>query len=250
MSALDGARILVTGGGTGIGAAITEALLDGGARVVVAQRTPDDLDAALDASGLRGRVDAIAADLAAAGEPERLVARAAHLLGGLDGLVNNAAITGPPAHRALLDIDDDYVDRMLAVNLGAAIRCSAAAAKHMIESGGGVIVSTASVLAHAAAPAASVYAATKAGLLGFTRGAALELAPYGIRVLTVSPGDIDTPSSVAPSASPGQRAVRVPAAGRRGRPEEIGAVVRFLMSPDGGYLTGTDVLVDGGFLLS
>lgn len=251
MNALDGRRILVTGGSTGIGAAITSALLDGGARVVVAQRTADELEHSLDAAGLRGRVEGIAGDLAIPGEPARLVARAVALLGGIDGLVNNAGITGPPAHRTLLDVDDEYLDRMLAVNLGAAIRCSAAAAKAMIAAGdGGVIVSTASVLAHTAAPAAAVYAATKAGLIGFTRGAALELGPYGIRVLTVSPGDIDTPSSVAPPAEPGQRAVRAPAAGRRGRPEEIGAVVRFLMSPDAGYLTGTDVLVDGGFLLA
>lgn len=250
MSALDGRRILVTGGATGIGAAISVALLDGGARIVVAQRTEQELREALAASGLRDRVEGVAVDLAAAGAAERLVDRAAATLGGLDGLVNNAAITGPPAHRALLDIDDTYLDGMLSVNLGAAIRSSVAAAPHMIAAGGGVIVSTASVLAHTAAPAASVYTATKAGLLGFTRSAALELAPHGIRVLTVSPGDIDTPSSIAPPAPPDQRAVRSPAAGRRGRPEEIGAVVRFLMSADAGYLTGTDVLVDGGFLLS
>lgn len=250
MSVLDERRVLVTGGATGIGAAISTALLDAGARVVVAQRTRDELDDALTASGLRGRVEGMVSDLAVAGAAERLIDHAASFLGGLDGLVNNAAITGPPAHRALLDIDDAYLDGMLAVNLGAAIRCSAAAARHMIAAGGGVIISTASVLAHTAAPAAAVYSATKAGLLGFTRSAALELAPHGIRVLTVSPGDIDTPSSVAPPASADQRAVRVSASGRRGRPEEIGAVVRFLMSSDAGYLTGTDVLVDGGFLLS
>ncbi|MEU4014576.1 SDR family oxidoreductase [Microbacterium sp. NPDC028030] len=250
MTALAGRRVLVTGGATGIGAAISAALLEAGARVVVAQRTRAELDDALTASGLGDRVDGVVSDLSEAGAAERLVDHAADILGGLDGLVNNAAITGPPAHRALLDVDDVYVDGMLAVNLGAAIRCSAAAARHMIAAGGGVIVSTASVLAHTAAPAAAVYSATKAGLLGFTRSAALELAPYGIRVLTVSPGDIDTPSSVAPPSPPDQRAVRTPAAGRRGRPEEIGAVVRFLLSVDAGYLTGIDILVDGGFLLS
>lgn len=250
MRPLDGRRVLVTGGATGIGAAISSALLDAGAAVVVAHRSAEELDDALDAAGLRGRAGGVAADLAVEGAAETLVARAAERLGGLDGLVNNAAITGPPAHRALLDIDDDYVAAMLAVNLGSVIRCTAAAARIMARGSGGVIVNTASVLAHVPAPAASVYSATKAGLLGFTRGAALELAPHGIRVLSVSPGDIDTASSVPPSAEDGQRAVRTAAAGRRGRPEEIGAVVRFLMSPEAAYMTGTDVAVDGGFLLT
>lgn len=247
---LRGRRILVTGGATGIGAAISDAVLDAGARVMIVQRTASELDGALRASRLAGRVEAIAADLGRPGECERVVAETVRRLGGLDGLVNNAAITGPSAQQGVLEIDDAYLDRMVDVNLKSVVRCTVAAARHMTEHGGGVIVSTASVLAHAPAPASAVYSATKAAVIAFTRGVALELGPRGIRALTVSPGDIATASSIAPPAEAGQRAVREAALGRRGTTTEIGAVVRFLLSPDAAYLTGTDVLVDGGFLLT
>ncbi|MFB2596633.1 SDR family NAD(P)-dependent oxidoreductase [Herbiconiux sp. P17] len=246
---LRGRRILVTGGATGIGAAISAALCDAGARVAVVQRTAAELDDALDASGLRERVTGLAADLSIAAECSRVVADAVAALGGLDGLVNNAAITGPPAQRTLLDIDDDYLDRVIDLNLKATVRCTIAASRHFVDNGGGVVVSVASVLAYAPAPSAALYSATKAGLLGFTRGAALELGPRGVRVLCVSPGDIATTSSVAPPAPDGGRAVRSPALGRRGDPGEIASVVAFLLSAEASYVTGSDVVIDGGFLL-
>lgn len=247
---LSGRRVLVTGGATGIGAAVSSALLDAGATVAVVQRTEDELTTALESSGLAGRVAGIAADLGRPGEPERAVRAGIEVLGGLDGLVANAAVTGPPAHRHVLDLDPDYLERMLAVNLRAPIAATAEAARHFAGHGGGAVVLVASVLAHAPAPAASVYSATKAGLIGFARGAALELGPLGVRVATVSPGDIATPSSVAPDAPDGGRAVREAAVGRRGEPREIGDAVRFLLGPGGSYVTGTDLVVDGGFLLT
>ncbi|WP_308800038.1 SDR family NAD(P)-dependent oxidoreductase [Agromyces silvae] len=247
---LAGRRVLITGGATGIGAAASHALLDAGAAIAVVQRTQSELASALESTGLAGRVAGLSADLGVPGEPERAVRWATRTLGGLDGFVANAAVTGPPAHRTLLDIDHEYVDRMLAVNLRAPITATAEAARHFAAHGGGTVVLVSSVLAHAPAPAASVYSATKAGLIAFARGAALELGALGVRVVTVSPGDIATPSSVAPDAPDGRRAVREPAVGRRGEPAEIGSAVRFLLGPGGSYVTGTDLLVDGGFLLS
>lgn len=246
---LTGRRVLVTGGATGLGAAISRALADAGATVAVAQRDERELSAALAESGLEGRVTGLVADLSVPGAAGRLVDEAIAALGGLDGLVNNAAVTGPPAHRAVLDIDPQYLDLMLSVNLASVIEASVAAGRHMAAGGGGTIVSIASVLATLPAPGASLYSATKAGLQGFTRGIALELGDRGVRAVTVSPGDIATPSSVAPPASGNQRAVREPVLGRRGEPREIGDVVAFLLGDGASYLTGTDVVVDGGFLL-
>lgn len=242
-------KVLVTGGATGLGAAITHALLDGGATVAVAQRDERELARALAGSGLEGRVVGLVADLSVAGAASGLVDDAIAALGGLDGLVNNAAVTGPPAHRAVLEIDAAYLERMIAVNLASVIEASVAAGRYMAGHGGGTIVSIASVLATLPAPGASLYSATKAGLQGFTRGLAYELGPSGVRAVTVSPGDIATASSVAPPATGSQRAVREPALGRRGEPGEIGAVVAFLLGDGASYLTGTDVVVDGGFLL-
>lgn len=248
-----GRRCLVTGGATGIGAAISRELVDGGARVVVVQRSEAELAAALEESGLAGAVRGIAADLGTAPGCAKAVDGAVELLGGLDVLVNNAAVTGPPAHRAVLDIDDEYVDAMVDVNLKGVARCSVRAARHLGP--GGVIVSIASVLAHGPAPSGALYTATKAGVVALTTGLALELGAMGIRAVSVSPGDIATPSSVAPPtpssmAGSAARPVREPPLGRRGTPAEVARVVRFLASADASYVTGTDVLVDGGFLLS
>lgn len=246
---LTGRAVLVTGGATGIGAAISRYLCDAGARVAVVQSSPQSLAAGLESSGLGGRVVGFAADLAQADQCRSVVRDAHEALGGLTDLVNNAAVTGPPVHRGVLDYDDDYVDHVVDVNLKGVVRCTTHALRHMVDAGGGTVVSIASVLAHLPAPGGALYSATKAALLGLTRGIALELGDHGIRAVTVSPGDIATSSSVAPPVPEGRRPARIPALGRRGEPADIGAIVAFLLSDEARYITGTDVLVDGGFLL-
>src|SRR5690554_6128248 len=134
-SDLVGHKILVTGGATGIGAAISRSLCDAGAEVVVVQRTHETLSAGLESSGLAGRVIGLAADLTRAGECETVVREAHAALGGLSGLVNNAAVTGPPSHRNVLDFDDEYIDHLVDVNFKAVARCTAHALRYMVDAG-------------------------------------------------------------------------------------------------------------------
>lgn len=237
-------RVLVTGGATGIGAAISRRFLDEGAAVAVLQR--NDLDGRLAAAGLAGRVLGLSDDLALPEAPARVVEQAIAGLGGLDVLVNNAALTGPGISRAALDADAEYVTRMLEVNTRAAILTSVAASRQFIAQGtGGAIINISSVLAHVSQPGAAVYSASKAALAAFATALAAEVGPHGIRVMTVSPGDIRT---VDGPADDDLRASRSAPLGRTGSADEIADVVTFLASRRASYVTGTDVIVDGGWL--
>ena len=245
---------LVTGGGTGIGAAIAGLLADRGAAVVIAQ--PDNesatqLAAQLDAPGrdVRG----VGANIALPEDCGSLVERCVAMHDRLDILVNNAAVTGAPARGPLLDFPDAQLDAIVDVNLKGAFRCSRHAARHM-TSRGGVIVNIASVGAFAAEDQASAYVATKAGVVGLTRGMAFELAPFGIRVVGVAPGDIDLQSGGSrPDDSrylegAGDWWERRAPLGRRGSPLDIARAVAFLSSEEASYVTGETLLVDGGWL--
>ena len=147
---------------------------------------------------------AAAADLIDAAAADALVAACIATFGRIDVLVNNAAVTGPPAVVALEQCDDEQFDRIIAVNLGAPFRCCRAAVPHMRAGGSGVIVNIGSVAAFAAQPDTPAYAASKAGLLGLTRALAFDLAADGIRAVFVAPGDIalgDSDRGQAPTSS-------------------------------------------------
>jgi len=243
-------RIIVTGGATNIGRAISEAFLAQGARVAVGQ--PDPAVAGPLIARYGERVVALPLD---AGDPAQCAAfvdAAAAALGGVDVLVNNAAITGPGAGRLLDEVDPAYFSRVVGVNVGGVLFCSQAAVPHLRRAGGGVIIHLSSINAIRPQRGAMVYAATKAAVASLAQSMAKELAPDRIRVVAVAPGDIATDQSAQLTREMAARGIVSDVAGftplGQGAPEDIGAVVAFLCSPAARYVTGTTWLVDGGLL--
>lgn len=252
--AFEGKIALVTGGGTGIGAAITARLADDGAAVLICQRTQEEAEGAMAQLARPGRaLHAFGGDLATPGACRQAVEHCVSVFGGVDILVNNAAVTGAPALGPFLEFTDEHLNRIIDLNLKGPFRLGREAAKRMLDRGGGVIVNITSVAAVAGQEFAAAYTASKAGLSGLTKAMALELAPYGIRVVAVAPGDIHTEASARfvdelTNAGASGRYVRVTPLGRRGRPEEIAAAVAFVCSHEGSFITGSTITVDGGFL--
>jgi len=239
----------VTGAATGLGFGIAECLCREGARVVVADvaaAAAEDAAKALRAKG----ADAVAirVDVASAAEVAALFRQVAGTLGTPDILVNNAGIV---SQRAVLDITEAELDRVIAVNLKGVFLCSQAAAQLMIPAGGGRIINIASTSARVSSPGFALYAASKGGVVALTRALAVEWARHGILVNSISPGSMETSMSAAarekdPEAF-ARRDKRVPI-NRRGWPEDIGNAVAFLAGERSGYITGHDILVDGGML--
>ncbi len=243
---LEGRVALVTGGARNIGRAIALALAAGGAAVVVncrrAHEQAEAVVAEIEASG--GKAMCYVADVTDEAGVEAMVAAAVKRFGGVDILVNNAAV------RDVTKIDDidlatwRYVTGVI---LDGAFICSKAALAPLRKSKAGAIVNIGGMSGHTGAAGRPHVVAAKLGLVGLTRGLAHDLAPDGITVNCVVPGLIDT--VVAGSSGTGSVHKREGLLGRRGRPEEVAAVVRMLCGPDGRYVTGQEWHVNGGAYL-
>lgn len=235
-------KILVTGAGHGIGLAVARAFIDEGARVAVNDINPDRVAAAVEKLGSLSC--GIAGDVADTKEARSVVSRAERELGGLDIVVSNAGIH--PSH-AFLEMDVSDWDRVMAVNVrGTFLICQAAAQLMVKQKHEGVIVTVSSGSARFARVGSAHYCASKAAVVMLTRVMALELAPYRIRVNSVSPGIIDVPGGQPLSETYKQAMTRMVPWGRMGSPEDVAHVVLLVSDPGAEYMTGQVIPVDGG----
>lgn len=245
---------LVTGGATGIGFAITRRLLDDGLRVAICDPDEKTLTAALSRHGSEASARNVAgfvSDLATLDGCEHTVRSCEDQLGSVDVLVNCAAVTGRAASAPFAAQADEDMVRILAVNLLAPLRLAKLVEPSMRERSHGVIVNITSVGAQAAQWHAAVYCTSKAALEGATRAVALEYATVGIRVVSIAPGPIRTPTAEAAreSATDADRPFRRVAPLRgHGTPEDVAAAVSWAVSDEAAFVTGTSIVVDGGFL--
>jgi glucose 1-dehydrogenase len=245
---LAGKCALVTGSSSGIGRAIAEVFAREGADVVVHyNHEKDEADEVVaELENLGRRSTAIQADIGSPGEAQRLVGAAVDALGRLDILVNNAGIEirGPFA-----EVTEAQFDLVLGVNLKGAFFAAQAAARHMIErGGGGRIINVTSIHEDVAFLEFATYAASKGGMRMFMRAVCQELAPHGITVNDIAPGAIATPINKR-TLGDGELLKQLQAvipAGRLGEPEEVAAVAVFLASDEAAYVTGSTYYVDGG----
>jgi NAD(P)-dependent dehydrogenase (short-subunit alcohol dehydrogenase family) len=248
---LTGQTALVTGATQGLGLAIAEALAEQSARVIVS-----DLDAAACervAAGLRSRgmhAEGLPADLAHGTEVERLTALVQATFGGIDILVSNAGIQGPSGPLAAAT-DDDW-QRVFDVNLRAAARLTSHLIPAMAARGGGSVVLMSSIAGLRGNRAIGLYGLSKAALAQLARNLAVEWGAQGVRVNAVSPGLIRTPLAAGLLGDDAFMARRLQATPLRrvGEPEEIAGVVAMLASRAGGFITGQNLVVDGGTTIS
>jgi NAD(P)-dependent dehydrogenase (short-subunit alcohol dehydrogenase family) len=246
MAKFFGRTVIVTGGASGIGRACVARLFDEGANVVAVDLDAQHVQAVIDDLGDDARLVGVGADISDAGQVADLVAMTVDRFGAVHGLVNCAGVRGVGT---VIDVDRQVWDRNLAVNLTGAFNTTRAVASAIVDAGGaGAIVNVTSTAGVEGVPNRLAYVASKHGLVGLTRGAALDLGPLGIRVNAVAPGMIRTPMTSVMLDDPDQaeRIRREHPIGRIGEPAEVAAAIAFLLSDDASFITGAIVPADGG----
>jgi len=244
---LDGRVAVITGASKGLGKQMAEALAQAGATVVVVARSRELLQkvkAGIEDQG--GRAYAFVADIRNEDEVSRFAEQVRAQAGVPDILINNAGVN---LRKSLHEFTLEEWHRVMQANLDSAFLCTRAFVPGMIEKKFGRIINMTSTMAHVALPGRTAYCATKFGLLGMTKALALELAPHGITVNGISPGPFATEMNKVLIEDPVRNAQfisKIPS-GRWGKVEEIGPLAVFLCSDAAGYITGTDIVIDGGW---
>jgi NAD(P)-dependent dehydrogenase (short-subunit alcohol dehydrogenase family) len=246
---------VVTGGGMGIGRAGALAFAAEGAAVAIVdvnRAAAEAVAAEIQAAG--GRAAAVIADVSQRADAERIAAETAQAFGGVDFLLNNAGIQ---TYGTVTETDEDTWDRTLNINLKGMYLVAKYCIPLMQQRGGGAIVNIASIQALANQRRVAAYAAAKGGVMALTRSMAVDYAADNIRVNSICPGGVDTPMmhwAVGLSAAQDQirnvieEAGQTYPLGRIAQPEEIARVVVFLCSSDSSFMTGSAVVVDGGYM--
>lgn len=250
---LAGKVAIVTGAGSGLGRGSALSLAEAGAKVVcndVAQKGLDETVAQIAAAG--GSALAVVGDVSRTADVKAMIAKAVGTYGGLDIVHANAGVERYESLETMADVD---LELLLNVDLKGVLLCFREAIPELRKRGGGALIATSSVQATHSLPGCVVYAAAKAGVIAAVRTLALEVGKDNIRVVSVSPGTIDTPMlsrdladmNTAEAEGFLQRVRDANTLGRIGTPREIGEVVVWLAGPNASYITATDIVVDGGF---
>lgn len=248
---LDGQVAIITGGGTGIGAATAKMFSRQGAKVVVANRRASTGQLVVQEIEAEGRQALfVSTDVSDSAQVQALINKTIEAYGRIDILFNNA---GMGAAGPFWEMSEAEWDLLIGVDVTGHFLCAKYAVPHMLEQGGGNIVNMSSVLAYATFPYQTAYTTCKAAIIGMTKAMALDLARKNIRVNCIVPGSIDTPmmwESYSPEELPKvqREAAEAIPMGRVAPPEEIASAVLFLVSPAASLISGATLIADGGLL--